>query len=220
MKEINDYLDLLRLKKYHKEEEKRRESLDAPTYFGSDIDPKVSISDDLKAYSKLESSLPIGESVGDYFQSEMEATDFSKLPEMEDVREYMGGASGQTFNQMADAFQDKTGVSAAIDPSSGEKSFGGMSGAGAIAAGLKAASQLMDDGGGQQVIQGKMPSMPRMPSASRAGYNPTPEPIQYGVPLEVLTNIQLRAQTETYLRNLYNQAMRERIRRPNVISLI
>ena len=77
----------------------------------------------------------------------------------------------------------------------------------------------MDDGGGQQVIQGKMPSMPRMPSASRAGYNPTPEPIQYGVPLEVLTNMQLRQQAEGYLRDLYRQA-RQSIRQPNVISLI
>jgi len=91
--------------------------------------------------------------------------------------------------------------------------------AGAIAAGLKAASQLLDDSGGQQVIQGKMPSMPRMPSASRAGYNPTPETIQYGVPLEVLTNMQLRQQAEGYLRDLYRQA-RQSIRQPNVISLI
>jgi hypothetical protein len=95
----------------------------------------------------------------------------------------------------------------------------GISTASAIGAGLKAASQLMDDGGGQQVIQGKMPSMPRMPSASRAGYNPTPEPIQYGVPLEVLTNMQLRQQAEGYLRDLYRQA-RQSIRQPNVISLI
>jgi len=76
--------------------------------------------------------------------------------------------------------------------------------------------------GGEPKLIGKTDSEsgPAAPKARGVGYNPTPEPIEYGVPLEVLTNIQLRAQTEAYLRNLYDQAMRERIRRPNVISLI
>lgn len=95
----------------------------------------------------------------------------------------------------------------------------GISTASAIGAGLKAASQLMDKSGSQKTYQGKMPDMPSMPKARGVGYNPTPEPIQYGVPLEVLTNMQLRQQAEGYLRDLYQQA-RQSIRQPNVISLI
>ena len=83
-----------------------------------------------------------------------------------------------------------------------------------------ALSSLGSQGGRPQSLGSTSPrSGPAVPQGSTR-FSPTPEPIQYGVPLEVLTNIQLRAQTEAYLRNLYDQAMRERIRRPNVISLI
>ena len=86
--------------------------------------------------------------------------------------------------------------------------------------GKDALGSLGSQGGRPQSLGSTSPrSGPAVPQGSTR-FSPTPEPIQYGVPLEVLTNIQLRAQTEAYLRNLYDQAMRERIRRPNVISLI
>ena len=86
--------------------------------------------------------------------------------------------------------------------------------------GKDALGSLGSQGGRPQSLGSTSPrSGPAVPEGSTR-FTPTPEPIEYGVPLEVLTNIQLRAQTEAYLRNLYDQAMRERIRQPNVISLI